>query len=162
MLLSYSAQSQVMEGAAIVTVTGEIDIYAAPAFKRDLLEAMTATSEGMIVDLSALEFIDSSGLGVLIGLLRRLNGQKRPLALIITNARIIKVFVITGLDKIFEIVEDRREALAVIGARTVRGRVSSRGGGDPVRRRRPWHADPSAVGERLQAIGTDRKHQHAR
>lgn len=124
MLLSYSAQRQVMEGAVIVTVTGEIDIYAAPAFKRDLLEAMTATSEGMIVDLSGLEFIDSSGLGVLIGLLRRLNGQKRPLAVIITNERIIKVFVITGLDKIFEIVEDRREALAVIGARTVRGRMA--------------------------------------
>ena len=124
MLLSYSAQSQVLEGAVIVTAVGEIDIYAAPAFKRDLLEAMTATSEGMIVDLSALEFIDSSGLGVLIGLLRRLNGEKRPLALIITNKRIIKVFVITGLDKIFEIVEDRREALAVIGARAVRRPVA--------------------------------------
>ena len=120
MLLSYAAQIQMIQGAVIVTVKGEIEIYSAPVFRHDLLDAMTASSEGMIVDLSALEFIDSSGLGVLIRLLRRLNGQKRPLALIITSEAISRVFTITGLSTVFEIVGDRHEALAAIGARVMR------------------------------------------
>ena len=57
----------------------------------------------IIVDLEGVDFLDSTGLGVLVGGLKRLRSHEGDLALVCTQSRILKVFEITGLTKVFSI-----------------------------------------------------------
>ena len=91
------------EAACIVTVAGEVDVYTSPTLKQRLVEAAGQDCGVMIVDLDQVGFIDSSGLGVLVGALRRLREQGREMHVVCTREQILKIFRITGLDKVFPI-----------------------------------------------------------
>jgi anti-sigma B factor antagonist len=69
---------------AVLRVTGEVDVYTAP-----LLRA----------DLGRVDFLDSTGLGALVGGLKRLREAGGSLALVISTPRILRIFQITGLTK---------------------------------------------------------------
>lgn len=90
--------SREQDGYSITEVTGEVDVYTAP----QLDEALSAVVEGghnkLIVDLSAVDFLDSTGLGVLVKALKRVRENGGSLAVVTTTDRITKVFRITGLD----------------------------------------------------------------
>lgn len=90
--------SREQDGFSITEVTGEVDVYTAP----QLDEALSALVEGgnnkLIVDLSGVEFLDSTGLGVLVKALKRVRENDGSLAVVATTDRISKVFRITGLD----------------------------------------------------------------
>ncbi|MFC7490027.1 MULTISPECIES: anti-sigma factor antagonist [unclassified Knoellia] len=91
------------EGVTIVTVSGEVDVYTAPQLRSALEERIAAGQIALIVDLQDVGFLDSTGLGVLVGRLkavRKLNGWLR---VVCTNERIIRIFGITGLDKVIPI-----------------------------------------------------------
>lgn len=93
------------EGAnvTVVSVGGEIDVYTAPIL-REALDKQIALGHGnLIVDLDDVSFMDSTGLGVLVGRLKRVRGQSGSLRLVCTQERVMKVFKITGLDKVFHI-----------------------------------------------------------
>jgi anti-sigma B factor antagonist len=102
------------EGAnvTVVSVGGEIDVYTAPIL-REALDKQIALGHGnLIVDLDDVSFMDSTGLGVLVGRLKRVRGQSGSLRLVCTQERVLKVFKITGLDKVFAIYESLVEARA--------------------------------------------------
>lgn len=88
--------------ATVVSVSGEVDVATAPELDEKL--ATVAASPRVVVDLSGVTFLDSSGLGVLIKALRRVKETDGSLILVITESRILKVFTITGLDKVLTIV----------------------------------------------------------
>jgi anti-sigma B factor antagonist len=102
-------------GAHVITLTGEVDLYTAPEFKQQLLEVIGQGSKGIVVDLSDTTFIDSTTLGVLVGGVKRLRPNGGRLSLVCSDRNIAKIFEITGLDKVFPIYESRAEAVESIG-----------------------------------------------
>jgi len=91
------------EGAHLVSVAGEIDLFTAPEFKTRIAHAIDGGAKSVLVDLTGTTFIDSSSLGVLIGAHRRLDQAHGRLVVVCENASILKTLQITGLDNVFAI-----------------------------------------------------------
>jgi anti-sigma B factor antagonist len=87
----------------VLEVGGEIDVYTAPSLREKIISLVAAGTTMLIVDLTHVEFLDSTGLGVLVGGLKRVRSQDGDLALVCTQRRILKVLEITGLTKVFTI-----------------------------------------------------------
>ncbi|MEO5679789.1 MAG: STAS domain-containing protein [Acidimicrobiales bacterium] len=96
----------------VVAVSGEVDIATAPKLREKLVELASQGAQQVVVDLEAVEFLDSTGLGVLIGGMKRLRGLEGDLTLVCTQPRILKVFEITGLNRAFSIYETVDAAVA--------------------------------------------------
>jgi anti-sigma B factor antagonist len=99
----------------VVSVGGEIDVYTAPQLREKVVELVAAGDVDLVLDLSGVEFLDSTGLGVLVGALNRVRAQDGSLALVLTQERILKVFEITGLRKVFPIHATVAEAVGSAG-----------------------------------------------
>lgn len=99
-------------GRTVVQVGGEIDVYTAPVLRERLAAMHEAGHHDLVVDLRAVRFMDSTGLGVLIGVLKRTRLVGGRLVLVIDSERILKVFHITALTQVFDIYETLPEALA--------------------------------------------------
>ena len=99
------------EATYVIALTGEVDLYTAPEFKQQLLEAISKGARNVIVDLTGTTFIDSTTLGVLVGGVKRLRGQDGQLSLVCSDRNIAKIFEITGLDRVFQIYPTRDEAI---------------------------------------------------
>jgi anti-sigma B factor antagonist len=85
---------------AIVTITGEVDIYTSPKLKETLEAASAGGCRLIVVDLAGVGFIDSSGLGVLVGALRRAREKDGDLRLVSRDEAVARIFRITGLDAV--------------------------------------------------------------
>ena len=96
----------------VVVVGGEIDVYTAPKLREQLIDLVSAGSYHIIVDMENVEFLDSTGLGVLVGGLKRVRAHDGSLRLVCTQERILKIFRITGLTKVFPIHVSVDEAVA--------------------------------------------------
>ena len=101
-----------VEGATIIAVGGEIDVYTAPKLRDKITELVADGVYDIIVDMEAVEFLDSTGLGVLVGGLKKVRAHDGSLRLICTQDRLLKIFRITGLAKVFVIHESADAALA--------------------------------------------------
>jgi anti-sigma B factor antagonist len=99
----------------IVEVGGEIDVYTAPTLREQLIDLVSQGHQHIIVDMERVEFLDSTGLGVLVGGLKRVRAQDGSLRLVCTQERILKIFRITGLEKVFPIHGSVAEAVAAEG-----------------------------------------------
>ena len=87
----------------VVVVGGEIDVYTAPKLREQLIELVSDGSYHIVVDLEKVDFLDSTGLGVLVGGLKRVRNHDGSLQLVCTQEKILKIFRITGLTKVFPI-----------------------------------------------------------
>ncbi len=99
------------DGYSITEVTGEVDVYTAPQLDEQLSGLVEAGSNKLIVDLSAVEFLDSTGLGVLVKALKRVRENDGSLSVVATTDRISKVFRITGLDTAIGLYDNVDEAV---------------------------------------------------
>jgi len=85
---------------AVLQVTGEVDVYTAPMLREQMRELSAKGAVHVIADLSRVDFLDSTGLGALVGGLKRLReGARGSLALVTSTPRILRIFQITGLTK---------------------------------------------------------------
>lgn len=100
----------------VLEVGGEIDVYTAPALRDRLGQLADSGVRHIVVDLSAVEFLDSTGLGVLVGALKRAGATGGVLRLVCAQERILKIFRITGLEDVFGIVGTIEDAMAVTDA----------------------------------------------
>jgi anti-sigma B factor antagonist len=91
------------DGRAIVAVGGEIDVYTAPKLRDQITELVSGGSYNIVIDLEAVEFLDSTGLGVLVGGLKKVRAHDGSLELVCSQERLLKIFRITGLAKVFVI-----------------------------------------------------------
>ncbi len=89
--------------STVLAVHGEVDVYTAPRLREKLVELVAQGNYRIVVDLDGVDFLDSTGLGVLVGGLKRLRTHGGDMALVCTHQRILKVFEITGLTKVFSI-----------------------------------------------------------
>jgi anti-sigma B factor antagonist len=101
-----------VDGATIIAVGGEIDVYTAPKLRDKITELVADGVYDIIVDMEAVEFLDSTGLGVLVGGLKKVRAHDGSLQLICTQDRLLKIFRITGLAKVFVIHDSADGALA--------------------------------------------------
>ncbi len=96
----------------VVHVAGEIDVYTAPALREELAVQQEAGPADLVVDLTDVPFMDSTGLGVLVGALKRARTTGGDLRLVIDQEKVLKVFRITALTQVFDIHASLDEALA--------------------------------------------------
>lgn len=87
----------------LITVSGEVDLATSPDLDVAIIAAIDAGAASVVIDLSDVSFMDSSGLGVIVRALKRCREAENDLDLVITNERVLKVFGITGLDQVIPI-----------------------------------------------------------
>ena len=98
------------DGVAVVTVKGEVDLATSPQL-RDCLTGVVEKSSRVVVDLDGVGFIDSTGIGVLVGAVKRARSNGGDLSLVCTQRRILKVLEITGLTQVFSVFENLDAAI---------------------------------------------------
>lgn len=109
-------ESPVDEGTHVVEPRGEVDALTAPQLGRRLLSLTDEGKTRLVVDLSLVTFIDSTGIGVLLNALRQLTRRKGQLVLVCPSERSLRPFEITGLVHHLRIVDSREKALGAVGA----------------------------------------------
>lgn len=87
----------------VLTVSGEVDLATSPDLDAAIIAALDSGAGSLVVDLTDVSFMDSSGLGVIVRGLKRCREADKDLDLVITNERVLKVFGITGLDQVIPI-----------------------------------------------------------
>ncbi len=102
-------------GVTVVEVRGVIN-FGEPAreFSSYLQDLLAADVPSVLVDLSGIDHVDSTGLGELVGYLQRFEKEGRRLALYRPHRRILSLLRLTRLDEIFSIYEDREEAITAL------------------------------------------------
>ena len=88
---------------AILEVNGEVDVFTAPKLREQLIDLVEQGQRNLVVSLEGVEFLDSTGLGVLVAGLKRVKVHDGSLAVVCTKEKILKIFRITGLTKVFPI-----------------------------------------------------------
>lgn len=93
------------DAASLIVASGEIDVATSPLLRDALNEAIATSPATITLDFTQVAFIDSSGLGVLVGALERLRaaGADATIRVLGPQDAIRKVFAITGLDRVFEL-----------------------------------------------------------
>jgi anti-sigma B factor antagonist len=102
----------------VVEADGEIDLAAAPSLRERLIALINDGRQQLVVDLDGVSFLDSTGLGVLVGALKRVRTTGGELRLVVTAPRIRKVFEVTRLDLAFDICDS---VTVAVGSRPTRG-----------------------------------------
>ena len=109
--MDLSLETRQENDRTVIEVGGEIDVYTAPKLRERIIELVDEGQYHLVVDLEKVEFLDSTGLGVLVGGLKRVRGHDGSLQLVCTQERLLKIFRITGLSKVFAIHGSQSEAL---------------------------------------------------
>jgi len=94
----------------VVDLSGDVDTYTCVKLREAILDLLEEGNSRMIIGMANVSYIDSSGLGTLVGGLRRVNDQKGELVISGANPQIRKVFSITGLSKVFPLFDNEEEA----------------------------------------------------
>lgn len=96
----------------IVAVGGEIDVYTAPKLRDKISELVGEGHHQLLIDMEGVDFLDSTGLGVLVGGLKKVRAHDGSMELICSQDRLLKIFRITGLAKVFTIHDSEADALS--------------------------------------------------
>ena len=110
-----AATKQLDSGTPVVSVMGEVDLATAPTLERTLLGVAEDRTGEVIVDLTGCSFLDSRGLTALVATRARLERANRHLALVLSNASVLKIFQITGFDELFAIYPSLGAAVDGVG-----------------------------------------------
>jgi anti-sigma B factor antagonist len=110
-IVDLSLETRQVGDRTVVTVGGEIDVYTAPTLRDKITELVNAGHHTILVDMEQVEFLDSTGLGVLVGGLKKVRAQNGSMELICSQDRLLKIFRITGLAKVFTIHDSEATAL---------------------------------------------------
>ncbi|MEN6357525.1 MAG: STAS domain-containing protein [Armatimonadota bacterium] len=103
----------------LIELEGEVDVYTAPQLKQQIINILEDGTKELMVNLTKVDYLDSTALGVLIGGLKRMREVDGNMVLICPSPRIRRVFEITGLDKIFDIYNSEEDAREVMGKEIV-------------------------------------------
>jgi anti-sigma B factor antagonist len=108
----YGVEVAERDGWAVVAISGQVDLATAPALKERMLALVAEGHDHLVCDLTSTEFLDSTALGALVSVLKRLRVKGGEMRLVCTSPSILKVFDITGLDRVFPIHASLDEATA--------------------------------------------------
>ncbi|HTI33053.1 MAG TPA: STAS domain-containing protein [Miltoncostaea sp.] len=111
--MSLEVTTEAREGVTLVTLGGELDIYTVAGFRHDL-ENVDPAAQPLVIDLTEVTLLDSSGLGALVSLLNRARSGDGQLGLICPHRRLRRVFEITGLRRAFVFGDDLDAVLSAL------------------------------------------------
>jgi anti-sigma B factor antagonist len=100
----------------LVELEGQIDLYSAPAFKEHVLGAVESGKRRLVVDLSGVEFMDSTGLSVLVGAWKRVRPDGGSVTIVSQREDVRRLFELVGLDYAFAICARREDAVEIARA----------------------------------------------
>ena len=103
------------EQAGVIEIHGEVTAFAEDALMEAYTEASNGKTKAVIIDFSDLEYMNSSGIGLLVTLLIRANRQKQQLMVIGLNDHYRQIFQLTRLDEAIGIYDSEANALAAVG-----------------------------------------------
>ncbi|NGO13922.1 STAS domain-containing protein [Streptomyces sp. HC44] len=103
------------DDCAVLQIAGEIDVYTAPKLREGVIDLLDKDVLHLIADLRDVDFLDSTGLGALVGSLKRLRTREGSLKLVIDSDRLLRIFRITGLVQVFSIHPSVPEAITAGG-----------------------------------------------
>lgn len=98
-------------GLPVIELGGELDAYTCSRLRDTMIEVISAGRSVVVVSMLKVEYIDSSGLGTLVGGLKRASEHNGKIAIVCTNPQIRKVFEITGLFRVFPLYDTEEEAI---------------------------------------------------
>jgi anti-sigma B factor antagonist len=110
-IVDLSLNTREVDSRTIVAVGGEIDVYTAPKLRDKITELVGEGHHQLVIDMENVDFLDSTGLGVLVGGLKKVRAHEGSMELICSQDRLLKIFRITGLAKVFTIHESESAAL---------------------------------------------------
>lgn len=101
----------------VVETTGDLDLVSAPVLRTSLESLFRDGRIRLVLDLRGVPFVDSTGLGVLVGALRAVKPHGGDIRIVCTADRVLRVFSITGLDQVFAVYDTPESAVeATAGA----------------------------------------------
>jgi anti-sigma B factor antagonist len=104
------SSTRIEKGTTIVDVVGQIDLGSSPALRKTLLETLNGT-KSVAINLSAVRYIDSSGIASLVEVLREARNSEKRLVLFGVTGAVLQVLQLTRLTGVFEICETEEQAL---------------------------------------------------
>jgi anti-sigma B factor antagonist len=110
--MDLSIETNNVGDAVVVQVGGEVDVFTAPQLREALVAAVDGSSRNVVVDLQGVDFLDSTGLGVLVAGLKRVRQHGGELSLVCTREHILKILDITGLVKVLKVYDSVEAATA--------------------------------------------------
>ena len=118
---------EVASGVPVVTAPEEIDITSAPGLRSALTEAAAHGHGTLVVDMTRTQFCDSSGLHTLLAAHKRAQAEGGELLLVIAATPVLRIFAITGVDRIIPNFTSLDQALTQTSANGSSGRRRARG-----------------------------------
>ncbi len=112
----FEVQSEASEGVCVISVRGELDLSTAPRLEHELEAASASGEASLVMDFSECEFIDSTGIALIVRVWQRLDrdrGSGRLLLCCVTD-QVRRLFDITGIESSIPIHGSRDEALAAL------------------------------------------------
>lgn len=97
--------------ATVVSIGGSVDIYSSPELRGELKVALDGKVKRLVIDMGGVSFVDSSGLATLIEALQKVQQYSGTLLLCNLSAKVLGVFQLANLDRIFQIRDTREAAL---------------------------------------------------
>jgi anti-sigma B factor antagonist len=98
----------------VLTVAGELDVVGAPELRQSVMEAVKLGQRRLVLDLSGVDFIDSFGIGVLVGALKRVRLLDGDLMVIVSEPRVRRVLEVCDLDRVLTLHRSLADALATV------------------------------------------------
>lgn len=105
---------QLGDKSAIIKLIGEADVFTLPAARQEMLKLIEEGVNWLIVDLEGIDYLDSTALGTLVGMLKRVRERSGELVLVGPKPRIRRLFEITRLEQVFSIYPDEKQAIESI------------------------------------------------
>lgn len=109
--MSFRLQQREEKGVLILFPQGQLDASSVPSFKKECIPFMSKEGLRVLMDCGGLDFVDSTGLGALLSLLRKIEAKGGRLAFCQLSAEVASIFEITRLHKLFEIFPSAPHAL---------------------------------------------------
>ena len=100
----------------IMDLSGEVDAYTSARFREQMVELIENGAVNLIISMDKVEYIDSSGLGALVGGLKRASEREGRIVIVCNNPQVRKVFEITGLERVFPLFAIEEEAVRMLTA----------------------------------------------
>jgi len=100
----------------VARASGDLDLTTAPRLRERVVQVVSEGQPRVVLDLEGVDFVDSTGLGVLVGLLKRTRSQGGDLRLVSTRRSLQKVLELTSLDRALPLARTVDEALAEPGS----------------------------------------------
>lgn len=110
-MFDFSLHTEVQGDLHVLVVAGEVDLFTAPDLRRAAADAIDDGARRLVIDLTDTTFLDSTGLGVLIGIAKRVRPAGGDVVIVNTEPSTATTFAITGIDGVLTVVETRHEAL---------------------------------------------------